>query len=40
MVLPSILEEIVGCRDMIAQEYLMEVIIQARFFLVEIELCP
>ncbi|KAJ3300681.1 Vacuolar protein sorting-associated protein 35 [Borealophlyctis nickersoniae] len=28
MVLPSILEEIVSCRDVIAQEYLMEVIIQ------------
>ena len=27
-VLPSILEEIVSCRDVIAQEYLMEVIIQ------------
>ncbi|KAI9017293.1 vacuolar protein sorting-associated protein 35 [Gaertneriomyces semiglobifer] len=28
LVLPSILEEIVSCRDVIAQEYLMEVIIQ------------
>ncbi|KAJ3044842.1 Vacuolar protein sorting-associated protein 35 [Rhizophlyctis rosea] len=28
MVLPSILEEIVSCKDVIAQEYLMEVIIQ------------
>ncbi|KAJ3118612.1 Vacuolar protein sorting-associated protein 35 [Nowakowskiella sp. JEL0407] len=28
LVLPSILEEIVSCRDIIAQEYLMEVIIQ------------
>ena len=27
-ILPSILEEIVSCRDVIAQEYLMEVIIQ------------
>jgi vacuolar protein sorting-associated protein 35 len=28
MVLPSLLEEVVGCCDYIAQEYLMEVIIQ------------
>jgi vacuolar protein sorting-associated protein 35 len=27
-VLPNILEEIVSCKDVIAQEYLMEVIIQ------------
>ncbi|KAJ3328792.1 Vacuolar protein sorting-associated protein 35, partial [Kappamyces sp. JEL0680] len=29
LVLPSLLEEIVGCRDVIAQEYLLDVIIQA-----------
>lgn len=28
LVLPSILEEIVSCKDVIAQDYLMEVIIQ------------
>ncbi|KAG7528451.1 hypothetical protein FFLO_06160 [Filobasidium floriforme] len=27
-ILPSILEQVVGCRDIIAQEYLMEVVIQ------------
>ena len=30
-ILPSILEQIVNCKDMIAQEYLMEVVIQVRF---------
>jgi len=29
-ILPSILEQVVGCRDIIAQEYLMEVVIQVR----------
>lgn len=29
LILPSLLEEIVGCRDVIAQEYLFDVIIQA-----------
>lgn len=29
-ILPSILEQIVNCKDMIAQEYLMEVVIQVR----------
>jgi len=29
-ILPSILEQIVGCKDVIAQEYLMEVVIQVR----------
>lgn len=28
-ILPSLLEEIVGCRDVIAQEYLLDVIVQA-----------
>lgn len=27
-ILPSIMEQVVGCRDVIAQEYLMEVVIQ------------
>lgn len=27
-ILPSILEQVVGCKDVIAQEYLMEVVIQ------------
>lgn len=30
MVLPGILEQVVSCRDAIAQEYLMECIIQVR----------
>ncbi len=29
-ILPSILEQVVNCKDMIAQEYLMEVVIQVR----------
>lgn len=29
VILPSILEQVVGCKEVIAQEYLMEVIIQA-----------
>jgi vacuolar protein sorting-associated protein 35 len=29
-ILPRVLEQIVGCRDVIAQEYLMEVVIQVR----------
>ena len=28
-ILPSILEQVVNCKDVIAQEYLMEVVIQA-----------
>ena len=31
IILPSLLEEIVGCRDVIAQEYLFDVIIQVKF---------
>jgi hypothetical protein len=31
-VLPSILEEVVSCKDLIAQEYLMEIIIQVCSF--------
>jgi vacuolar protein sorting-associated protein 35 len=27
-ILPSILEQVVNCKDVIAQEYLMEVVIQ------------
>jgi hypothetical protein len=30
-ILPSILEQVINCRDVIAQEYLMEVVIQVRF---------
>lgn len=30
MILPSILEQVVNCKDVIAQEYLMEVVIQVR----------
>jgi vacuolar protein sorting-associated protein 35 len=30
IILPSILEQVVGCKDVIAQEYLMEVVIQVR----------
>ena len=30
-ILPSILEQVVNCKDVIAQEYLMEVVIQVRF---------
>lgn len=30
LVLPGILEQVVSCRDAIAQEYLMECIIQVR----------
>ena len=33
VVLPGILEQVVSCRDAIAQEYLMECIIQVRMFL-------
>lgn len=29
-ILPSILDQVVNCKDVIAQEYLMEVVIQAR----------
>lgn len=36
MVLPSVLEEVVSCRDVIAQDYLMEVIIQVRAHTTEI----
>lgn len=32
LVLPGILEQVVSCRDAIAQEYLMECIIQVRNF--------
>lgn len=30
VILPSILEQVVNCKDVIAQEYLMEVVIQVR----------
>ena len=30
-ILPSILEQVVNCKDVIAQEYLMEVVIQVRY---------
>lgn len=30
IILPSVLEQVVGCKDVIAQEYLMEVVIQVR----------
>ena len=30
IILPSILEQVVNCKDVIAQEYLMEVVIQVR----------
>lgn len=33
IILPSILEQVVNCKDVIAQEYLMEVIIQVRMIL-------
>lgn len=32
-ILPSILEQVVNCKDVIAQEYLMEVVIQVRKYL-------
>jgi vacuolar protein sorting-associated protein 35 len=35
MILPILLEEIVGCRDVIAQEYLFDVIIQVNFKLTQ-----
>lgn len=31
-ILPSILEQVVNCKDVIAQEYLMEVVIQVLYF--------
>jgi vacuolar protein sorting-associated protein 35 len=31
-ILPSILEQVVSCKDVIAQEYLMEVVIQVTIF--------
>jgi len=31
LVLPGVLEQVVSCKDAIAQEYLMECIIQVRF---------
>lgn len=31
LILPSILEQVVSCKDVIAQEYLMEVVIQVSF---------
>ena len=34
-ILPSVLEQIVSCKDVIAQEYLMEVIIQVRWHTLE-----
>ena len=30
IILPSVLEQVVNCKDVIAQEYLMEVVIQVR----------
>ena len=30
IILPSILQQVVSCKDVIAQEYLMEVVIQVR----------
>ena len=32
IILPSILEQVVNCKDVVAQEYLMEVVIQVRAF--------
>lgn len=32
-ILPSVLEQVVNCKDVIAQEYLMEVVIQVRYSL-------
>lgn len=32
-ILPSVLEQVVSCKDVIAQEYLMEVVIQVRYLL-------
>ena len=34
LILPSLLEEVVGCRDVIGQEYLFDVIIQVFLWLV------
>jgi vacuolar protein sorting-associated protein 35 len=34
-ILPSILEQVVNCKDVIAQEYLMEVVIQVRDVLLD-----
>jgi vacuolar protein sorting-associated protein 35 len=31
IILPSVLEQVVNCKDVIAQEYLMEVVIQVRY---------
>lgn len=33
VILPSILEQVVNCKDVVAQEYLMEVVIQMRICL-------
>ena len=33
-ILPSILQQVVSCKDVIAQEYLMEVVIQVRICLI------
>jgi vacuolar protein sorting-associated protein 35 len=30
-ILPSVMEQVVNCKDVIAQEYLMEVVIQVRY---------
>jgi hypothetical protein len=38
-ILPGILEQIVSCKDVIAQEYLMEVVIQARTHFILVSLC-
>ena len=35
-ILPAILEQVVQCKDVIAQEYLMEVVIQVRFSLMSL----
>ncbi len=38
-VLPGILEQVVSCRDAIAQEYLMECIIQVKKMVFSLVLC-
>ncbi|EEB99023.1 hypothetical protein MPER_01366, partial [Moniliophthora perniciosa FA553] len=40
IILPSILEQVVNCKDVIAQEYLMEVVIQDRFLSATAQLHP
>ena len=38
-ILPAVLEQVVQCKDVIAQEYLMEVVIQVRFPLMCLRFC-